>query len=246
MVEFRISSGTGLNIFVISGLLWHVYEGAYKPGPTDLQICLTVWGDKSHNLLIQAVALKLCQTPVLPNRISLVHEIRMKYKSHYLQFYHNSYRILCQWGGLTQKPEESTGSGGSWGPVTLDVSFDLHLNKGLNKQWCCRLMHHNTPVTSLKCHDLFQIVKAFVVLRADAADPERPEELVKELQDHVKTITAPYKYPRKVRQLRKDGIISQMHVQYYACAILAEENAVVSGYITLSIFFKMLMICSYI
>lgn len=41
-----------------------------------------------------------------------------------------------------------------------------------------------------------QIVKAFVVLR----DPTRKNEegLVEELQEHVKTLTAPYKYPRKI------------------------------------------------
>ncbi|MFN7250638.1 MAG: acyl-CoA synthetase MbcS [Anaerobacillus sp.] len=42
------------------------------------------------------------------------------------------------------------------------------------------------------------IVKAFVVLR----NPELASELlVKELQDHVKTLTAPYKYPRKIEFL---------------------------------------------
>ena len=43
------------------------------------------------------------------------------------------------------------------------------------------------------------IVKAFVVLR----DPERENEegLIKELQDHVKSLTAPYKYPRKIEFL---------------------------------------------
>lgn len=40
------------------------------------------------------------------------------------------------------------------------------------------------------------VVKAFVVLR----DPSRSAEkgLVKEIQEHVKTVTAPYKYPRKI------------------------------------------------
>lgn len=40
------------------------------------------------------------------------------------------------------------------------------------------------------------IVKAFIVLR----DPSRKNEegLIKEIQDHVKALTAPYKYPRKV------------------------------------------------
>ncbi|WAA12727.1 acyl-CoA synthetase MbcS [Fervidibacillus halotolerans] len=40
------------------------------------------------------------------------------------------------------------------------------------------------------------VVKAFIVLR----DPSIPknEELVKDIQDHVKRLTAPYKYPRKI------------------------------------------------
>ncbi len=41
------------------------------------------------------------------------------------------------------------------------------------------------------------IVKAFVVLR-EGVDHIHQEELVKELQEHVKNLTAPYKYPRKV------------------------------------------------
>ncbi|MFS0822397.1 acyl-CoA synthetase MbcS [Bacillus sp. 1P02SD] len=39
------------------------------------------------------------------------------------------------------------------------------------------------------------IVKAFIVLREGVASTE---ELVKNLQDHVKQMTAPYKYPRKI------------------------------------------------
>ncbi|MBV9455061.1 MAG: acyl-CoA synthetase, partial [Rubrobacter sp.] len=39
------------------------------------------------------------------------------------------------------------------------------------------------------------IVKAFVVLTTDY---EPGEELVKELQEHSKSITAPYKYPREI------------------------------------------------
>lgn len=40
------------------------------------------------------------------------------------------------------------------------------------------------------------VVKAFIVLR----DPSRvnEEDLIKEIQDHVKALTAPYKYPRKI------------------------------------------------
>ncbi|MGG3560353.1 acyl--CoA ligase [Neobacillus rhizosphaerae] len=43
------------------------------------------------------------------------------------------------------------------------------------------------------------IVKAFVVLKEDI-DPADPE-LTKNLQEHVKTLTAPYKYPRKIEYL---------------------------------------------
>ena len=41
-----------------------------------------------------------------------------------------------------------------------------------------------------------QIVKAFVVLRKGVTDNE--QELIVELQDHVKALTAPYKYPRAI------------------------------------------------
>jgi acyl-coenzyme A synthetase/AMP-(fatty) acid ligase len=43
--------------------------------------------------------------------------------------------------------------------------------------------------------DRGQIVKAFVVLRAGH---EGGDELARELQDHVKRVTAPYKYPREI------------------------------------------------
>ena len=41
-----------------------------------------------------------------------------------------------------------------------------------------------------------QIVKAFVVLKEDTKEPS--DDLIKELQNHVKELTAPYKYPRKI------------------------------------------------
>lgn len=44
---------------------------------------------------------------------------------------------------------------------------------------------------------MFQVVKAFVVLTADYKSRDH-KELIQELQTHVKTVTAPYKYPRKV------------------------------------------------
>uniref|UniRef100_A0A670YM56 medium-chain acyl-CoA ligase n=1 Tax=Pseudonaja textilis TaxID=8673 RepID=A0A670YM56_PSETE len=42
-----------------------------------------------------------------------------------------------------------------------------------------------------------EVVKAFVVLSPEFAS-HNPEKLTRELQDHVKKVTAPYKYPRKV------------------------------------------------
>jgi len=39
------------------------------------------------------------------------------------------------------------------------------------------------------------IVKAFVTLAPGSAGSE---QLTQELQDHVKTVTAPYKYPREI------------------------------------------------
>jgi acyl-coenzyme A synthetase/AMP-(fatty) acid ligase len=40
-----------------------------------------------------------------------------------------------------------------------------------------------------------EVVKAFVIL---APGYTGSDELAKELQDHVKKVTAPYKYPRKI------------------------------------------------
>ncbi|XP_070617325.1 acyl-coenzyme A synthetase ACSM4, mitochondrial-like [Erythrolamprus reginae] len=42
-----------------------------------------------------------------------------------------------------------------------------------------------------------EVVKAFVVLSPEFAS-HNPEKLTRELQDHVKKVTAPYKYPRKM------------------------------------------------
>ncbi|MNJ74259.1 Benzoate--CoA ligase [compost metagenome] len=44
------------------------------------------------------------------------------------------------------------------------------------------------------------VVKAFVVLKAGV---EGSPALVKELQHHVKTWTAPYKYPRKIEFIKE-------------------------------------------
>ncbi|NLA48711.1 MAG: acetyl-CoA synthetase, partial [Bacteroidales bacterium] len=50
-------------------------------------------------------------------------------------------------------------------------------------------------VTAVPDPDRGQIVKATVILSRDYTPGD---ELVKELQEHVKRITAPYKYPRMV------------------------------------------------
>ncbi|KFW87852.1 hypothetical protein N305_00024, partial [Manacus vitellinus] len=48
-----------------------------------------------------------------------------------------------------------------------------------------------------------QVVKAFIVLTPAFASHD-PEKLTQELQQHVKKVTAPYKYPRKVSTAPKD------------------------------------------
>uniref|UniRef100_F6UWX0 medium-chain acyl-CoA ligase n=1 Tax=Ornithorhynchus anatinus TaxID=9258 RepID=F6UWX0_ORNAN len=47
-----------------------------------------------------------------------------------------------------------------------------------------------------------EVVKAFVVLKDDFASHD-PERLTLELQRHVQTVTAPYKYPRKVEFVKE-------------------------------------------
>lgn len=49
---------------------------------------------------------------------------------------------------------------------------------------------------SLGCRPA-QVVKAFVVLAPQFRSRD-PDQLTRELQQHVKSVTAPYKYPRKV------------------------------------------------
>ncbi|KAH1184020.1 hypothetical protein KIL84_014636, partial [Mauremys mutica] len=57
-----------------------------------------------------------------------------------------------------------------------------------------RIRNICSPIKKLKQN---QVVKAFVILSPDVASHD-PEKLTKELQEHVKKVTAPYKYPRKV------------------------------------------------
>ena len=52
---------------------------------------------------------------------------------------------------------------------------------------------------SLHAGSLLQVVKAFIVLNSEFSCRD-PDELTKELQQHVKSVTAPYKYPRKVSE----------------------------------------------
>jgi len=48
-----------------------------------------------------------------------------------------------------------------------------------------------------------QVVKAFVVLTSDYVNQDQ-QQLIEQLQAHVRDTTAPYKYPRKVSiQLRR-------------------------------------------
>lgn len=47
------------------------------------------------------------------------------------------------------------------------------------------------------------VVKAYVVLRESFRDTNNDDNLIKELQDHTKAITAPYKYPRIIEFIDK-------------------------------------------
>ncbi|KAI5939836.1 Acyl-coenzyme A synthetase ACSM3, mitochondrial [Manis javanica] len=47
-----------------------------------------------------------------------------------------------------------------------------------------------------------EVVKAFIVLNADYKSHDQ-ERLKKEIQEHVKRTTAPYKYPRKVEFIQE-------------------------------------------
>ncbi|EPQ10224.1 Acyl-coenzyme A synthetase ACSM1, mitochondrial [Myotis brandtii] len=52
-------------------------------------------------------------------------------------------------------------------------------------------------INSLGSGSALQVVKAFIVLTPQFLSHD-PDQLTKELQEHVKAVTAPYKYPRKV------------------------------------------------
>lgn len=46
------------------------------------------------------------------------------------------------------------------------------------------------------------IVKAYIVLKENYSSADE-HSLIKELQEHVKTLTAPYKYPRSIEFLKE-------------------------------------------
>lgn len=54
-----------------------------------------------------------------------------------------------------------------------------------------------SAVVSSPDKDRGEVVKAFIVLNSEFLSHDQ-EQLIKELQQHVKSVTAPYKYPRKV------------------------------------------------
>lgn len=58
------------------------------------------------------------------------------------------------------------------------------------------------------------MVKAFVVLTADFKKRDH-KELIQELQMHVKSVTAPYKYPRKVTHFNVTNHRNKIHDVFY-------------------------------
>ncbi|KAF8793878.1 Acyl-coenzyme A synthetase ACSM3 like protein [Argiope bruennichi] len=69
------------------------------------------------------------------------------------------------------------------------------------------LMEHpavvEVAVTSSPDKDRGEVVKAFIVLKEQPSSEEEKSRLIKELQDHTKRTTAPYKYPRKIEFLQE-------------------------------------------
>ncbi|GFS51168.1 acyl-coenzyme A synthetase ACSM3, mitochondrial [Trichonephila clavipes] len=58
-------------------------------------------------------------------------------------------------------------------------------------------------VTSSPDEKRGEVVKAFVVLKDHPESEELKSELIKELQEHTKRTTAPYKYPRKIEFVKE-------------------------------------------
>ncbi|MCS2523954.1 hypothetical protein NXW38_24720 [Bacteroides ovatus] len=58
---------------------------------------------------------------------------------------------------------------------------------------CCGMCYYR----STRRDSRYQVVKATIVLSKDYK-ARAGEELIKELQNHVKKVTAPYKYPRVI------------------------------------------------
>lgn len=72
---------------------------------------------------------------------------------------------------------------GSGGHLDTDFASSQEMNRYSDPTWVPSLL---------------QVVKAFVVLAPEFLSHD-PDQLTKLLQQHVKSVTAPYKYPRKVR-----------------------------------------------
>lgn len=56
---------------------------------------------------------------------------------------------------------------------------------------------------------ILKVVKAFIVLNPEFRSHDQ-EKLVKELQQHVKSVTAPYKYPRKVSRAIRTQLVTSV------------------------------------
>jgi hypothetical protein len=83
----------------------------------------------------------------------------------------------------------------------------LHINPSLKHQlkpkvgfvhWRIELCAEQVGMLPIST-SILQVVKAFIVLNPEFLSHDQ-EQLIKELQHHVKSVTAPYKYPRKVSQ----------------------------------------------
>lgn len=78
-------------------------------------------------------------------------------------------------------------------------------NAQLKSNFASSKTKNNVIIRHIFC-SLSKVVKAFVVVTKEyserALNKDTQPEFIKELQEHTKRITAPYKYPRQVERLK--------------------------------------------
>ena len=73
------------------------------------------------------------------------------------------------------------------------------------------LLNYYFYICVLNCDCGSQVVKAFIVLTADYVNHDQ-QQLIEQLQEHVRNTTAPYKYPRKVSFEVSQLVVGQLSI----------------------------------